>query len=238
MIIKKTRNSKQNYNIFIALLRMYLSFIVVNAHCFTPSIYISKRKYILKILKNRTHVPTFFIISFYFCHDLLISKNIQKIKHRFERLIIPYLLWPIIIWIINKCLIFFFDWKNNISFKELKMQLLAGHSFMPVFWFQYNLIFITLLVVIIEFLISKDKLFIFINFEIIAYYFQYSDLNYKTFAKFNYNLKYPFGRFLEVIPFCMTGYILSSLKIITYLKKNKKVRIKSIFILFNIYYII
>ena len=143
-------------------------------------------------------------------------------------MLIPYFLWPIIIWIINNFLYLSLGLKIKKSFNDLKIQLMTGHSYVAVLWFQYNLIFITLLIQIIELLISKDKLFIFINLEIIAYYFQYSDLNFKIFSKYNFYKKFTFGRFLEVLPFCLTGYIFASLKILDSLKK---IRIKSLYIL-------
>lgn len=230
MIIKQTSqiNKKKNINIFISLLRMYLSFLVVNTHCYKPSKYIKKYLYIKLILKNKIHVPTFFIISFFFCHHLLISKDIKKLKNRFERLLIPYIFWPIIIWIFDNILNYIFNLELKKSFHVLKIQLLTGHSFITVLWFQYNLIFITLLILIIELLASKNKLFIYINLLIISYYLQYSNLNYAIFSKYNYNNKYPFGRFVESIPYCLTGFIFASLKLDIYLKKS---RIKSLYIL-------
>lgn len=237
MFINKTSKilKKKNYNIFLSILRMYLAFIVVNSHCYKPSKNFIKYKYILKILKNEIHVPTFFIISFYFCNHLFISKDIKRIKERFERLLIPYILWPIIIWIFNNAFYYCFDWKIKHSFHDLKMQLLTGHSFITVLWFQYNLIFITILILIIELLASKNKLFIYCNILIISYIFQYSNINYEIFSKYNFNLKYPFGRFLEAIPFCLTGSLFSCLNMDIYLKKNK---IKSLYILLLILIVI
>ena len=220
MIVNQSipENFKEKYNIFLALLRMYLEFIVVNSHCLDPSKL--NNKIIIKLLYNKIPVPIFFIISFYFFFNLLSSRNIKKIKQRFERLLIPYFIWPIFIWIINNFLKFFLKWETENSINDLKMQLLTGHWFMRVLWFQYNLVFITLIVVIFEFLIEKNKELIFINLEIIAYFFQYSNLNYQIFSKYSLYKKYTLGRFLEVIPFCITGYILASLKIIHYLKKH------------------
>ena len=42
--------------------------------------FIIKNKYIIKLLKNRIAVPTFFIMSFYFSYKLISSKDIKKIK--------------------------------------------------------------------------------------------------------------------------------------------------------------
>lgn len=108
----------------------------------------------------------------------------------------------------------------------MKLQYLAGHNIVAVLWFQYNLIFTTLLIVIIEFLFNKDAIFILLLIEIFSYFLQYSNYNFRYFYQFNYYKRYTFGRFFEIIPFCITGYILSSLNIITFLKKF---RIKTMF---------
>ena len=83
----------------IELLRIYLSILVVNTHCFKNPQKI-KNIILSRILRNGLHVPTFFIISFYFFQNNLFSRNLDKYKKRFQRLLIPYLFWPVIIWII------------------------------------------------------------------------------------------------------------------------------------------
>ena len=217
MIVKYKKNVNQ-FNAFLGLLRLYLSFLVVNAHCFKPPKSLYKKKFILKLLKGNIHVPIFFMMSFYFCYNILSSKNIEKIKLRFERLIIPYFIWPIIIFIINKYLL------NNdlkISLYDLFIQLLYGHRYNTVFWFQYDLILVTIIFVISELLFYKLTLFFFINLEIISFYFQYSQINYKLFSYLNFYNKFTFGRLAEIMPFCVTGYIFAYLKVSKFSKQYK-----------------
>ena len=156
MIMKFKENRKQNFNVFFALLRMYLSLLVINTHCFRPSKSFYKYIYIAKLLKNNIHVPIFYIMSFYFCYELFSSKNIIKIKLRFERIIIPYIIWPIIFYILNNFLI---NYKNKITVNDLIKQLLYGHNFFPVLWFQYVLIIMTLIIVISELLFVKFRFY-------------------------------------------------------------------------------
>lgn len=103
---------KKYYNFYLALLRMYLSFLIVNNHCFNPYKNNFHNKYLLKLLYNKIHVPNFFIMSFFLCYKLFLLKDIKKIKQRFERLVIPYFIWPFIIWILN-----------NIFYYTLKIKL-------------------------------------------------------------------------------------------------------------------
>ena len=212
-------NQKKNYDINLAILRIYLSFLVVNAHCL--NIRNIRNKYFLKLFRNKLHAPIFFIISFYYCYNLLISKNIKKIKQRFERLLLPYFLWPIIIWILNNLIYFYFKRKLINSLNDLKIQILTGHCFMKVLWFQYNLLFTTLLILIIQLLFRHKTILILINLWNISYFLQYSNINYKTFSKCNFYIKYTFGRFCEIFPYCITGFIISFIKLIDILKKNR-----------------
>ena len=219
---------KKKFNIFLALLRMYLSFLVVNAHLFNRSTSNIKNIYILKLLKNRISVPIFFIMSFYFCYRIIYSKNITRIRERFERMLIPYFIWPIIILILNNIYYLSFNKKLKVSLKDLLIQYKTGHNIVAVLWFQLNLIVSTLLILSIQLLFGKNIYFLLINIQIIAYFLQYSNINYNLFIKYDYYRRYPYGRFVEIIPHCITGYILASSNLLIYLKEKK---IKSIFTL-------
>ena len=212
--------AKKTFNIGFAFLRFYLSFLVVTSHCFIPKGKIRKL-FIIKIIRNDVHVPNFYILSFYFSYKLFKSKDTIKIKKRFERLLIPYFIWPIIIWLLSNLLSFLFIKINKISFQILIIQLLTGHAFMLVLWFQYDLILITVLIVIIHLLFNeKFILYILINLNFFGIFFTYSNYNYILFFKYNFNKRYTFGRFFEVIPYCITGYILASLSLVYYLSQH------------------
>ena len=204
------KNGKQKFNVFFGLLRMYISFLVVNDHCFKPPISLYQNKFKLKFLKSRIHVPIFYIMSFYFCYNLFSTRNIAKIKLRFERIIIPYFIWPIIIFIINNYLLNFI---SKISLYDLLLQLLYGHRYLTVFWFQYDLIIVTIIFTISSLLFCEFSIFFLINLAIISFYFQYSNNNYILFSKLPYYKKYSLGRFAEIIPYCVSGYIFGYLKV-------------------------
>ena len=227
-------NEKRKYNIFLALLRAYLAFNVINIHFLrTPPILMNK--YIIRIIRNTLPIPIFFLMSFYFSHKLFLSKNIEKIKKRFERLLIPYLSWPIIIWILNNFLYYTFKLNFKISFNALRIQLMTGHCFMSILWFHYNLIFATLLIIIIIFLSSNHFVSIMLNLCIIAFYFQYSNLNYNIFSKYGYYKQYTFGRFSEIIPYCIIGFIIPSLNLLIALRKYRIYTIYFLLLIFRFF---
>ena len=80
---------KKKFNIGFAILRIYLSFLVVTTHCFEPDA-TTRKKIVMRIIRNAVHVPNFYLMSFYFCYNLFKSKNIRKIKIRLKRLLIIF----------------------------------------------------------------------------------------------------------------------------------------------------
>ena len=229
MIIKNNEKViKNNFNVYFSILRMYLSFVVVNNHLFKNRYSNINNKYLLKLLKNRLSVPIFFIMSFFLCYKLFLFKDILKIKRRFERLIIPFIFWPIIFWIFNNLFYFYLNLKLKISFYDLIIQFLTGHNIVAVLWFQLNLIISTFLILLLHKVYNKNIIFILINLEIVSYFFQYSNFNYKFFSQFSNFIKYSYGRLIEIIPFCISGYTFRYLDIINYLKKYE---IKTIYYL-------
>ena len=83
------RKLKRKVNLGIEILRMILSFLIVVIHFYNRSFATSPlRSFPFKNLGF--YIPTFFVISFYFSHDCFVSRNIPKIKQRFQRILIGY----------------------------------------------------------------------------------------------------------------------------------------------------
>jgi fucose 4-O-acetylase-like acetyltransferase len=210
----KNKNSRSliNYNLGIQLLKMFLCFWVVITHTYKTS-----SKLLYKLLKRKFHVPTFFLISFFFCSKNILERNIQKSKLRFKRLLIPYILLPLIIWIVNNLLFIIFKFNRFgkiLSIKELISQYIIGHIFHGVFWYQFNLIFITLIYYIISFLFKKKLMLILHILIIISYLLQYSGYNYKYFMKYKARISYSLGNTVEVFPHTVTGFFFGYIDII------------------------
>ena len=97
---------------------------------------------------------------------------------------------------------------------------------MKVLWFQYNLIFITLMIIIIHFLFNeKIILCILLNLKIFGLFFTNSNYNFIFFSQYKDSIKYTFWRFLEIIVYFITGYFLASLELPSILSKNKIISI-------------
>ena len=95
-------------NVGIELLRFLLCLWIVIAHC-------SKIKNEHKKFFGRGfQVPAFILISFYFFYPVLEQRKIAKIIIRFQRLLIPYIIWPLVFFVIKNYII------KNISSDKLK----------------------------------------------------------------------------------------------------------------------
>ena len=163
----------------------------------------------------------------------LSSKNLTKIKKRFLKLIVPYFLWPIIFYIINA---FLNDSKShNYSLKDLSYQLIIGRSIACVFWYQFNLTIITILFCIIILCSNKYYFHILGSILLLIYIFDYFQCSEILFNQYSDNIRRSVGRISKMLFFSILGFLLSSIKILPFLKQY---RIITIFISFPITFII
>lgn len=194
----------------VQLLRMILSFWIVIFHCYKTE-NITLHKYLFEI---KPHVPCFILISFYFSFNTFSKRNINKIKSRFERIVIPYFIFPIIILAINNLLFTFHpNWsvyKRIITFTDLKLQFIIGREFIGVFWFQTFLILSTLLFVIISFLFKEKFLLILEILFLFFYIIQYSNINFIFFCHYSHKIHLCIGCYADVLPMAFAGCIIAS----------------------------
>lgn len=212
-------------NINIGILKLILCFWVVTNHTC-----IFQNSILLTIVNSQFHVPSFMIISFYFFYKNLFTRNIPKIKSRFERLLIPYLIWPTLLLIINNLLLLFqyeSFFEKKLTLYDLILSFIYGRHINHIFWFQFDLLFVTFIFTIFSF-IFKNKLLIILNYLLIfAYIMQYSGINYKYFNKYKDFNYINIGSIMEMIPFNVTGILLSYLNIINKIKNKKLFSISS-----------
>ncbi len=209
---------KKNYG--ISILRVLLSFMVILDHFYNH-----------KILKNYLHllyyhIPTFFVLSFYYTSNYFIKFDISKIKTRFERIVIPLYCWSFIAFILNNIYYYILKHECPHNIYDLFHNLLNGHLFYSAMWFQIVLILSTLIISIVVFSVKKYYLLIFQFLMILSYRFQYSGESFSFFYKFftlHYALTY--GRFIDCFPNAITGLMLGVHNIPNYLKLH---RIKNI----------
>lgn len=213
---------KKTINYGLEILRMKMSFWIILNHLYKP-----KNKRIDNIIiRHRFHVPTFFIISFYFLNYRLSIRKINKFQERLERLLIPYILYPILTYFLFNSLFYFFNFNSlRSSFYQLITQFLVGRGICGVLWFHFNLIIITIFFYIICLVFNNNYLFYLQILGIFSYIIQYSELNYTFFIRYNKIITFSVGYFAEAIPLAVTGLSIGSIDIINKLKKNRLITI-------------
>ncbi len=160
------------------------------------------------------HVPTFILISFYFYYRTLHGRIIAKIIARFQRLFIPYIIWPIIIFLINNISFKLFSvgiCKKELVIKDIYIQILIGAGYHGVFWFQFNLIFISLYFAIITFVFKKYSLNIIKISGVVFFYFHISGIIPYYFQFYKRQSIVNIGGLFESMPLAVFGILLGSI---------------------------
>ena len=230
------RDKKINdYNNGIQILRMILSYLILQLHCYNIN---QTNNKILRFFfrANLFYVSTFYIISYYFSYKTINSKNIKQILIRLQRILIPYFLLPIIFFLFNNIEYCFLGGNkiNKIIFKDLFIQFLTGQRMHNVFWFQCNLIATFILFSIIRFLTKSTNYIFYVQFLGISGSIYYSfDLKYHFFSsKYLYEARTLFHDFPKVLFYTSVGITLASI-----ININIKIHRKKIlfFAIFNFY---
>ena len=214
----------KNFDIGIAFLRVILCFLVIIHHCYkyesaTPTwkIIIQKFEYF------SFQVRTFFLMSFYYLYKTLLSFNCKRIYERYRRLLIPYIIWPIVFYLLISLLK-----RNNPNLKLnysawlLRQQILYEGYIIQSYWYLWDTFIIAGLFIIIAFIFRNHYLFIYFILGITSFILQYNGKNSIFFEKYRLELKrYSFGRILEMIPCAVAGVAIADTNFINLLKKHK-----------------
>ena len=213
---KSTNLNNKNINLGIQILRMILCFWVLCFHCLAKKkinyflFYITKTKFF--------HVPCFAFMSFYFSSKIFINRNIIKLKNRLERLLIPYILWPSIIFIIHNII-----HKRKLSFNLLKLQLLLGRRYLVPIYYLFSIIFITTLLFMISLFFKNHFLLILLVVMYLSYIGEYTIFNHKLFLN-NYRnyIRMPIIDTISFFPLSCLGIIFASSNLMIFFKSNLK----------------
>ena len=177
-----------------------------------------------------------FLIAFYFSFFTLASKNIDKLKQRFIRILIPYMGWPILFWFENNYYYYRYGINGKIQVKYLYQQLLIGCGLYGILWFLFNLLFISILFTIFVFLFNKFFLYFLLIIAIISYIFEFSIYENMFSNQFNNApVRHSIGPIPRSIIFSFTGFFLASINVIN---KYYKFRIITILLFSSILFII
>lgn len=200
------KHTASGKNIGICLLRILGSFVVVSCHYGkVPEVFAPYRS---------LAVPCFMMLSFYFFGKAIAGNKIDQswTIRRIGRLICPYFIWPCLYFVIYSVCNFIFA-SIPVTWTDLLWQLSLGHSgnLCTPLWFHFSLMILTLVFAFICKINEKHRSNI-VNFcvvlGILSLYLQYSEINYTTFVLRRFEVSYPLGRTIEMIPYAVVGIIL------------------------------
>ena len=216
-------------NVGISLLRIWMCFEVILCHFkYWDNEPILFPYNYLKSFQNLA-VPTFMLLAFILTDINKFSKDENKIKNRYYRLVLPQVFWTIIYFLLYYILDYFLNTKLENGIKDFFFQLILGHSINKALWFQINLIWLTTLFIFVFKKFKKEKAIkITLILGVLAIFLEYSNINYAVFnvyIKLPSNIEtyiiYPLGRFIEVLPYAVVGILINQYKLLDKLKKYK-----------------
>ena len=106
------------------------------------------------------------------------------------------------------------------------LQILVGRKINDVFWFQFNLIFISVIILIVTFIFPEKLTYHFlILLAVFAYIFDLKEYNSKIFSQYNINISHSIGRLSICYIFSINGYLLGSFNLLRKLNHSQKLKV-------------
>lgn len=224
---------KKEFHLGFSILRSIMCFMVILIHCWNAS----NAQNIMKLIAwaRVFSVPTFMMMSFILVSPSLIEHDKKKMKNRFERLLIPQFGWAVIYWAVYGIIDLLLNkgWESKLS--DLLWQIFFGHRLNTPMWYQVDLIYLTLLFLIVIILCKRHYTSVLIILGMAALFIQYSGIN-MVFETLRYELSYPIGRFSEMLPIAVAGFVISSTNLMEKLKNFRFLTaILAVFLIFMEY---
>ena len=219
---KAVEKAKQdNYQYGIALLKVFMCFLVVCKHFWHSNecgYFLGKE---LLLYSKAMVNAVFMILTFLFCEKGLSTNSVTWIQKRMERLIVPQIAWTFVYGLVLYLLYIVFR-TDKIAPADIFWQLFLGHSekVNPTMWFQVVLIWITVLFMGVIKVFPRIHNYVLFLIGVAALLAEYSGVT--LFLKqYRYELQYPLGRFVEMIPLAVFGFMTSRYELLPRLKKER-----------------
>ncbi|MBQ7602814.1 MAG: acyltransferase [Clostridia bacterium] len=200
----------------VEILRFYMAFMVVATH-FGGHL-VCPAESVLYIFEG-FHVAVFMLLSFMLCGKYFLEPTKALVTKRVVRIVFPLVVWGIIGFLVSLC------FYPDLSFETLCWQLCTGHTGVnSPLWFLAVMLWISLLFWIIRLICCNKKpfLIVIVVLAVVCIVLQYTGLNYAMFGGLPYELKYPLGRLIEMIPYASVGVCFSMLLPLIKVCGNKK----------------
>ena len=198
-----------SYNLGISILKMIMCFMVIVSHIWGVNVVHDGPLGWVYYLREYA-VPVFMILTFFFSEKMLDQLDAKKIGKRIVKLIVPLWGWAVIYWIFYKLLEEFLYPGYDLKVKDLFWQMFTGNSIYlnGTMWFQVDLIVLTLLFALIIFVAQRFKNVVFAILSFACVLLSYLGTLLVLF-KLKSELVGCVGRFFEVLPMAVIGFMLA-----------------------------
>lgn len=164
-------------------------------------------------------VPVFFFLSFYLTKNKFLMKSGDVTRNRVFRLLYPQIVWTVLYFFVYALI------GNAVTIKDFLWQLFTGHSsaLNPPMWYMIVLLLITIVYFFIFMYFSVDAalcVLCVIFFASVA--FEYTGFNERLFGQLRFELRYPLGRFVEMLPYSVLGLFVSFTNVYERLKNRAR----------------
>ena len=206
---------KSQFNIGIAILKIWMCFEVILMHFWNAS-NVKGILYIIAQLRLAA-VPVFMMTSFYYLYPLLCNITKERVQKRILRIA-----WPQVGWTLIAGLLLY---RRPIS--DLYLQLIFGHSINRTMWFQFVLIILTVFFIgFFKLCKNLDTNYLLFGLIIISFTLQFSGFNYKIISPLrdfcgDDTLSAPLGRVVESIPWAVIGILFNKYGVVEKVKDKK-----------------
>jgi peptidoglycan/LPS O-acetylase OafA/YrhL len=156
-------------------------------------------------------VPLFIVLSFYFMSKYFLKEKVNYLSFlpRIKRVLIPLLFWSIIGFLVHPQL---FDIKNIL------LQIATGAVVNVPLYYLNLLIVFTIIFWLLTYVNLRIRLLIYFCIIFVAFFMQYSFINYNFFNPTAMAIKNSYGRFFELIPYAAVGILFGILALKTKIK--------------------
>lgn len=205
---------KDDYHYGFGVLKIWMCLEVILTH-FLSDDAIENGKILVKILAvaRPWAVPVFAVISFILTGRYFFEKQYAKIRRRIRDFIRDQVVWTIVYFCIYAVLDF--RWGTGLldSGMDFVYQLFFGHSpFVNAsMWYQTTMSVLMVFFYAVTFCIKDKKSWgkVLTILLFVCFVLQYSGINGRLFASLPYEMKYPLGRIVEMIPYACAGMLIS-----------------------------
>ena len=197
---------KMSHNYSIDIIRMMLAFAVVLCHFWSP--FNSPIAQIIDTLRGCA-ASTFFLLSFYLTAKSIVMRDSEKIRRRIVRLNRPFFFWGIVAWLINVAAHLAIGSKDEMIMSLLwQMFTGSGYGINAPLWYLFVLILLTKLYYCIFKWGMRTGVALTISLVVFSLIIQYTNVNTWLFSNLSYEVRYPIGRIIEMIPYASIGILM------------------------------